>query len=335
MRVTMAAAAGLTDLARVLLLPLLLLLLAAPLPRVHALAMPRLQRPSAAGLSIPWSGVPFSCSSSSFGRAFALGTLPHAHTRQPRRPHHLHHLHHLRPWSHSTPCSARLKGIFAEKAPSGAEGMGEAADSYSGNQKTSAGAVAKPKEPERVQSRRLSLLLWRFSVLSWWSQVILSVVAGVTLTFANAVTDTAQSRNIFINGLGLSGGGLFFGFASIVWTSGYHRLARNIRLRRVDTSDIGVSLRKRLRTGATLNLVGSFLALLSAQEIAGFLLARALSFQSVQTLGTPQAPYGIASAVKPLDIFVVQANTNILCSHFLSLAGTLWFMTRLPGLTKK
>eukprot|EP00616_Rhizochromulina_sp_CCMP1243_P009921 CAMPEP_0118990650 /NCGR_PEP_ID=MMETSP1173-20130426/50301_1 /TAXON_ID=1034831 /ORGANISM="Rhizochromulina marina cf, Strain CCMP1243" /LENGTH=210 /DNA_ID=CAMNT_0006941715 /DNA_START=166 /DNA_END=798 /DNA_ORIENTATION=- len=153
------------------------------------------------------------------------------------------------------------------------EEVDDAAEEASLDAPTTAKAVS-----DRVKTRRLALLLWRFSVVSWWPQVVLSVVGGVTLTFANAVKETgAGSRNIVVNGLALSMAGLLFNFLSLVWTSGYTRFATRIRLRKVDTTGLNDRVAGRLRTGVVLNLIGALLALVSAEQIVGLLISRVLS----------------------------------------------------------
>lgn len=37
---------------------------------------------------------------------------------------------------------------------------------------------------------------------------------------------------------------------------------------------------------------------------------------------------------RALDVFIVQANTNTLLSHFCSLAASLWLLARTPKLAK-
>lgn len=37
---------------------------------------------------------------------------------------------------------------------------------------------------------------------------------------------------------------------------------------------------------------------------------------------------------RALDVFIVQANTNTLLSHFCSLAASLWLLARTPKLEK-
>ena len=188
---------------------------------------------------------------------------------------------------------------------------------------------------ERAKFRRVSLTLWRWSVVSWWLQVILVTVSGVTLFFANAVTETKANMGAFSSGLFFSSAGLMLAFVSIFWTWSYSRFATNIRLRAIDSINLPIRLKKKFRVGIVINLLGTCLTLISAEQIVGLLIARVLSVQGIQTTfagatGTLAQQYGIASqAIRPLDIFIVQANTNTLVAHFGSLVTTLWLHSRL------
>jgi hypothetical protein len=69
--------------------------------------------------------------------------------------------------------------------------------------------------------------------------------------------------------------------------------------------------------------------LLGAEATVGALLAKALSQpQGAAVFG---APGGVSQYVQPLDIFVIQANTNILLAHFVGLVLTLWIMNSLDN----
>jgi hypothetical protein len=70
--------------------------------------------------------------------------------------------------------------------------------------------------------------------------------------------------------------------------------------------------------------MGLFTSVLGAQFIIGTLVAK--SMQNVVGVGIAG---GIsAQTLQPLDVLVVQANTNMLTSHFISLACLLW-LTRM------
>jgi hypothetical protein len=169
----------------------------------------------------------------------------------------------------------------------------------------------------------LSKTLQRVSFFSWWSQVILSTVSAVILGFAkNVMMSNAQ----LLNGPNLlfSGPGLLLSAGSILWTWGNgSRLSRRIVSKPTSRSDAAVMLRRAIQVGATVNMIGLLFNLLAAEEIVGRLAVKVLS-QQAQTGAAWSA--GL-QGLQPLDILVVQANTNSIFSHFLSLASLL-FMTK-------
>lgn len=57
-------------------------------------------------------------------------------------------------------------------------------------------------------------------------------------------------------------------------------------------------------------------------------------FQPSVMVGTAGAAEVAQSQFRALDVFIVQANTNTLLSHFCSLAASLWLLERTPKLAK-
>jgi hypothetical protein len=67
------------------------------------------------------------------------------------------------------------------------------------------------------------------------------------------------------------------------------------------------------------------LTIVGAQAIVGSILAKSLS--------QPQGALGLGTLdlnrfVQPLDLFVVQANTNTIAAHFVGIAASLWLFNR-------
>ena len=70
-------------------------------------------------------------------------------------------------------------------------------------------------------------------------------------------------------------------------------------------------------------MVGMLLTLFGGQALIGSLLGKAL----MQPQGNSVfVPGNINQYVEAFDIFIVQANTNTLLAHFVSLAATLWLL---------
>jgi len=181
-------------------------------------------------------------------------------------------------------------------------------------------------------SQSLKSLSW----VSWWSQVILTTISAVILAFArNVVVGSAQGAaaaaarkagpNFF-----LSATGLIVSAISIIWTWGNGaRLSR--RMIRKPTSRIQAAtlLRRAIRVGGTLNMFGLLLNLIAAEEIVGALAIKVLTNRpsQQQLLLASAGAFAGLEGLQPLDILVVQANTNSLLSHFCSLASLL-YLTR-------
>lgn len=158
--------------------------------------------------------------------------------------------------------------------------------------------------------------------------MVLTVTSAVILSFArNVVTGGNRGvggpqANFF-----LAGTGVVVSFLSIFWTwGGEARLSR--RLTRRPTSRIQAAnlLRRAIEVGVSLNLVGMGLTLLGAEQTVGVLAIKVLT-QRPWNQGGGMYMGGGFEGLQPLDILVVQANTNALLSHFCSLVSLL-YLTR-------
>ena len=206
---------------------------------------------------------------------------------------------------------------------------------------------------------RASLALRASSWVSWWSQLILTVVSAVTFLFArNVLVDAAavgsSSSARVLGKFVLPGAGIALSSLSIVWTWGQRRLARRLvrQLGRDGNSNNNSSnnnnskkkknkstniiqskvhvanlLRRTIRVGCILNLLGLLTSIAGAQVIVGTLAAKSMQV-FVATGSGVVGGGGVLQALQPLDVLIVQANTNILSSHFVSLVCLL-YLTRI------
>jgi hypothetical protein len=88
--------------------------------------------------------------------------------------------------------------------------------------------------------------------------------------------------------------------------------------------------RRAVRVGVTLNLIGLLVTLLAAEEIVGALAIKVLTNRN---FGPQAALLGsVEGQLQPLDILVVQANTNTLLSHFCSLVSLLYLSDKIRQL---
>jgi hypothetical protein len=172
-------------------------------------------------------------------------------------------------------------------------------------------------------SQSLRLTGW----IAFWTQLVLAVISSVILLLYAFSTTT--NRNVeMAQGTGF---GIFFAICglvtlgvSIYWAFRYTRLSRqlkdpiaNLRPSKSDTINV-------VRWGVIVNLLGMLLTLVGAQAIIGSTLARSLAQQpGVFT------PTGTIQFIQPLDLFVVQANTNTIFAHFAGVVAALWLLGRL------
>lgn len=171
------------------------------------------------------------------------------------------------------------------------------------------------------ESRAFGAASW----FAWWSQLILSVVSTVTLVFANAVRSGA---NPLLSGLFISACGVASGFASTFWMWGYKGFSRRLLRKDVDPDQLATQARRSLRLGISLNLVGMALTLISAEQIAGVLAAKSLTMGLNPATANGQFITGLANVVQPIDLLILQANTNTLLSHYIGLCTSLWLRQR-------
>jgi len=162
---------------------------------------------------------------------------------------------------------------------------------------------------------------------SFWVQLVLGVVSTLVLIFASLGRDIATQGQTNAG----TGIGIVFAVSGIVTLAiggyiafRYTRIGKRLqstnpsnRPRKADTIQI-------LRLGLIINLVGTLLTILGAQAIAGILLLRSLSLPQ----GFGAAIYNPQQVIRPVDIFVVQANTNTVAAHFAGLIATLFLLNR-------
>ena len=162
-------------------------------------------------------------------------------------------------------------------------------------------AAAIETKPTDGKLEKLASSIGTSTWLSWWVQVILSVVSTVTLFFANAVKGAGQG-NILTNGIFLAGIGLALSFINVFWTWGYSSMGRNLT-KSTDASKSVTSLRRAIKVGVIVALSGMLITLLGAEQIVGTLVAKSMSGFLILGQGNAQAA---AMQLQALDILVVQ-----------------------------
>lgn len=182
--------------------------------------------------------------------------------------------------------------------------------------------------------RRVAMAFRFGGWVSFWIQIVLAVVSAVVLLFAAGSFGASNSTPTQIPGVpgvvtppsgGVNpgtGAGLFLAvlglltlFAGAYWAFRYTRLSRKLRNSQ-DRPNRGAALQI-LYIGLGINLVGMLLTILGAQAIVGSLVAKSFA----QGIGIFSGNF--QRFINPLDIFLVQANTNTIMAHFVGLVATL------------
>jgi hypothetical protein len=168
----------------------------------------------------------------------------------------------------------------------------------------------------------------------------LTTISAVIFTFARNVAGrygdiaTPPSMGGMAGGSStrflLAGSGIVLSIVSLVWTWGNGaRLSKRLSRRPCTLIQAAHMLRRAIRIGVLLNLIGLAVTLVAAEEIVGSLAIKVLTNQRVPTPGAYMAPM---EGLQPLDILIVQAITNTLLSHFCSLVGLLFLTDRVAQL---
>lgn len=188
--------------------------------------------------------------------------------------------------------------------------------------------------------RQTSKALRRASWFSWWAQVILTTISGVILVFAKSVLAGRGGGAYYAESGGppflLSGTGLLLSAISIVWTWGNGaRLSRRLTAKPTTPVAAAHMLRRAIRVGATVNLLGLLVGLVAAEEIIGSLAIKVLTNnRGVFSAGGAAGAASLLASdgLQPLDVLVVQANTNSLLSQFCSLVSLLYLTKNVQAL---
>jgi hypothetical protein len=178
---------------------------------------------------------------------------------------------------------------------------------------------------------RIILALRKWGWGSFWSQLVLAIIASIilitTIPFANrATTPNAPVAAPPSPGLGV---GILFTVIGIgvvyftaFWSFRYTKLAQKLRGANGGERPSKLQTVKLLKTGAILSLIGMPVTLIGANAIVGALTVKSLTPQS--SSGFP----GIIQPVQPLDMFVIQSSLLTILAHFISLFASLWLLNR-------
>ncbi|HEY9644298.1 MAG TPA: DUF3611 family protein [Coleofasciculaceae cyanobacterium] len=170
--------------------------------------------------------------------------------------------------------------------------------------------------------------------VSFWIQIVLAVISGIVLLFAASGLGAAASVPPTAGGVPQAGVaspetgvGLLFAilglltlFAGAFWAFRYTRLARKLKTPNAQTRPKRTDVIRALRLGLLINLIGMALTIFGAQAIVGSLVGK--SFSQGFAIFSGNA----LRFITPLDIFLVQSNTNTIMAHFVGVIATLWLL---------
>lgn len=195
---------------------------------------------------------------------------------------------------------------------------------------SSNGGSSSMSKTEINSIESLTKLYYRASWLSWWIQIILSVIGGTILTFANTVRQSSMTRDQhpWFSGFALSAVGVIISFVNCFWTWNVTRLGRRVYNKKVPTNKVTQKLKKYSQISIFISLIGLAATLLGAEQIAGNLASKVLSTQPL--LSGPMTYATSQNSLQALDIFLVQANTNTLVAHYAPLLCYSLLKAQLP-----
>ena len=226
------------------------------------------------------------------------------------------------------------------------------------NDDSNNGNTVVPTTKFTILMRQISKTLSRTSWISWWSQVILTVISSIILLFAKSISSagTTAGRGSFVS----SGIGILISTISILWTWGNgtrlsQRLLRATMVVADDpvtttlpfvsspkkkttttttTTTISNMIQRAITIGVVINCIGLLCNLLAAQQIIGIFAIKVFTSSSSTTsrvLGTTASSL-FSDTLQPLDILIIQANTNVLLSQYISLVALL---SLIPNMLQK
>ena len=115
------------------------------------------------------------------------------------------------------------------------------------------------------------------------------------------------------------------------WTWNTARLSSRITARKIPESAIFPTMRRYCQISVVIALIGMFVTIISAEMIVGNLVSKTLLSSQVVGVVPVLSANGVAqNTLQALDIFLVQANTNALVSHFAPLVCYLFLQTQIP-----
>jgi len=162
-----------------------------------------------------------------------------------------------------------------------------------------------------------SLGRWAF-----WSQLVLTTIAAVIVVFSFLYKGLTKSTDA---GLYFILFGLIAGYFTTFWALGIVRLGDKLRkgAKDLDLVPPRTDVIRTLSTGLTVNVIGLGATIVGLQATTGTLFAKTLTAAAQMPMYGAPVIQGTGAA---LDIFLVQAASNAMLSHWFGLAVSLWLL---------
>ena len=183
---------------------------------------------------------------------------------------------------------------------------------------------SSPSAPasKSARMRRVATALKWGGLAGFWIQVVLGVVSTVTLLLA--ITNKAETNNAGTSfSLFCAVCGLICLIAGICISFKYGKMAAKFAQPGTVPPKKSTTI-KIVQIGLITSLVGTFLTIIGAETIAGLVLSKILAFGQGEVLAGKDKDF-----VNSLDLFIVQANINIIAAHFAGLVSSLWILNRI------
>lgn len=208
--------------------------------------------------------------------------------------------------------SVVVAGYYGSDQPSGKKASSGTSSTPNG------GTSVVPAEPMLTESNAVALR--RIAAFSFWSQLTLSITSAVILFFAvtsSMAPGGAPNVSVYFTLIGV-----VTSVISTFLSSGFQRVARRVLLKGDDVPVRGLA--SSLLRNVGLNLWGLGATIVGLQATVGQLVAKTLTTSTANPYVTnPGLRSGAPAA---LDAFSIQASTNTVLAHFVSIVFANWLL---------
>jgi len=181
-----------------------------------------------------------------------------------------------------------------------------------------------PSLPPAVEKVSRNLQRWGF--WSFWLQLILGIISTVTLLFSiPALSESKQNLQGVQFGILSAFISIILLVVALVISFRYKKIGTKIENRDPAMRPKKSETMNLIQFGLVFNLVGMLFAIIGAETLVGLALAKSLTL-SPQLIGSNPQQF-----VNPLDLLIIQANTNTIGAHFAGIVTSLILINRISN----